>query len=89
MIECCGVAGIMVYTEFKLFVGGLAWDTTADGLKVHMEAAPFHLCHLCLCLPLFFSVSHSVSLVHYDHLLISPSFIHAMVASPTVPLPVL
>lgn len=23
----------MVYTEFKLFVGGLSWDTTSDGLK--------------------------------------------------------
>ena len=27
----------MVYTEFKLFVGGLSWDTTAETLKVREQ----------------------------------------------------
>jgi len=35
----------MVYTEFKLFVGGLSWDTTAETLKTAFQdfgEIPFH-----------------------------------------------
>ena len=38
----CSLCRTMVYTEFKLFVGGLSWETTAETLKVKLLPRKLH-----------------------------------------------